>query len=109
MAVAGDKSSRFGWAQNEIRINKAVLITPAFPRFLALGDKARFGGVIHSQLKQGGTATVTIRSADPSILDISNIESNGKVQVPAGGAVEVRAEAVAKAVGVARVQMTVSL
>ena len=40
MAVAGDKASRFGWAQNEIRINKPVLLTPTWPRFLAVGDKA---------------------------------------------------------------------
>ncbi|HKB78499.1 MAG TPA: MG2 domain-containing protein [Thermoanaerobaculia bacterium] len=108
MAVAGDRDSRFGWAQNEIRINKPVLLTQTFPRFLALGDKARFGAVVHSQLKEGGAATVTIRSLDPSILEVTG-EPRATVQVPAGGSVEARFEAVARAVGVARVQMSVSL
>src|SRR4029079_10510395 len=133
MAVAGDRASRFGWGESEIRINKPLLVTPAFPRFLALGDKATFGGVVHSQLKQGGKATVTIKSLDPSIVDVAPSchpeQSEGPpaskegassrsaalattpciVDVPAGGNVEVRFAAVAKAVGVARIQMSVSM
>jgi uncharacterized protein YfaS (alpha-2-macroglobulin family) len=108
MAVAGDKQSRFGWAQNEIRINKPVLLTQSFPRFLAVGDKALFGGVVHSQLKQAGTATVTIKSLDPAVLEFSG-ETSQKVDVAAGGAVEARFNANAKAVGDARVQMTVAM
>ena len=50
MAVVQDKASRFGWGQREIRINKPVLLRAAFPRFLALGDKAYFGSVVNSQL-----------------------------------------------------------
>ena len=41
---------------------------PTFPRFLAVGDKALFGAVVTSQLKQAGDATVTIRSLDPEML-----------------------------------------
>ena len=108
MAVAGDKASRFGWAQNEIRINKPVLLTQAFPRFLALGDKAFFGSVVHSQLKQGGKAMVTIRSADPSIVEITG-DSTAIVDIAPEGSAEVRFNAVAKAVGVARIQMSVKL
>jgi uncharacterized protein YfaS (alpha-2-macroglobulin family) len=108
MAVAGDKSSRFGWAQNEIRINKPLLLTPAFPRFLAVGDKALFGSVVHSQLKTGGKATVTVKSLDPSIV---SIEGDGKqlVDVGPGANVEVRFNAVGKAVGEARIQTTVAM
>ncbi|HEY6137669.1 MAG TPA: MG2 domain-containing protein [Thermoanaerobaculia bacterium] len=133
MAVAGDRASRFGWGESEIRINKPLLVTPAFPRFLALGDKATFGGVVHSQLKQGGKATVTIKSLDPSIVDVAPPchpeRSEGPpastegassrsaalgmtpcvVDIPAGGNVEVRFDAVAKTVGVARIQMSVSM
>ncbi|HWS70858.1 MAG TPA: alpha-2-macroglobulin family protein, partial [Thermoanaerobaculia bacterium] len=108
MAVAGDKQSRFGWAQNEIRINKPVLLTAAFPRFLAVGDKALFGGVVHSQLKQAGNATVTIKSLDPTVLEFTG-ETSQKVDVAAGGAVEARFNASAKAIGDARVQMTVAM
>jgi uncharacterized protein YfaS (alpha-2-macroglobulin family) len=108
MAVAGDRASRFGWAQNEIRINKPVLLTPTWPRFLALGDKAYFGAVVHSQLKQAGKATVTMKSLDPSILDFVQPTSS-TVDVAAEGSAEVRFNAEAKAVGTARIRMTVSL
>jgi uncharacterized protein YfaS (alpha-2-macroglobulin family) len=108
MAVAGDKQSRFGWAQNEIRINKPLLLTAAYPRFLAVGDKALFGSVIHSQLKQGGSASVTIKSLDPGILEFTG-DTTSKVEVAAGGSVEARFNATAKSIGEARVQMTVAM
>ena len=38
--------------ESEIRINKPVMLSPAFPRFLAVGDKAFFGAVVTSQLKE---------------------------------------------------------
>jgi len=108
MAVAADKSSRFGWGQNEIRISKPVLLTQAFPRFLAPGDKAYFGSVVHSQLKQAGKATVTIKSLDPNAVEFTG-ETKQIVDVPAEGTVEVRFDAMAKAVGNARIQMTVNM
>lgn len=126
MAVAADRSSRFGWAQNEIHISKPVLLTAAFPRFLAAGDQALFGAVVHSQLKQAGGATVTIKSLDPTVLEFVSAAASGQegvtrplpsaqspmrseVEVPAGGAPEVRFHALAKMPGIARVRMTVSL
>jgi uncharacterized protein YfaS (alpha-2-macroglobulin family) len=108
MAVAGDHASRFGWAQNEIRINKPVLLTPAWPRFLAVGDKAYFGAVVHSQLKQAGKATVTIKSLDPSVVEFTEPLAS-TIDVAANGSAEVRFGALAKAVGSGRIQMTVSL
>lgn len=108
MAVAADKQSRFGWGEAEIRINKPVLLTPTFPRFLSVNDKAFFGAVVHSQLKQAGTATVTIRSLDPSVLEITG-EPTQKIEVAAGGSAEVRWNAVAKSIGNARMQVSVSL
>jgi uncharacterized protein YfaS (alpha-2-macroglobulin family) len=108
MAVAGDKGSRFGWAQNEIRINKPVLLTPTWPRFLAVGDKAFFGAVVHSQLKQAGKATVTIKSLDPSVVEFTQPMSSA-IDVAAEGSAEVRFNAAAKAIGSARIQISVSL
>src|SRR2546430_16897582 len=108
MAVAGDAQSRFGWGQNEIRINKPVLLTQTFPRFLALGDKAYFGAVVHSQLPQGGKATVTIRSLDPSILEITG-DATSTIDVAPRASTEVRFSAIAKSVGTARIQMSVHL
>ncbi|HET7710828.1 MAG TPA: MG2 domain-containing protein [Thermoanaerobaculia bacterium] len=107
MAVAGDKQSRFGWGESEIRISKPLLLAPAFPRFLAVGDKALFGAVVHSRLKGSGNATVTIRSLDPDILTFEG-EGRQSVRVDASRPAEARFPATAKAAGTARIQMTVA-
>jgi hypothetical protein len=134
MAVAGDRQSRFGWDEAEIRINKPLMLTPAWPRFLAVGDKARFGAVVHNRGKQAGRATVSIESLDPHILSFTSgagpasgpgaLSSSGSgqpgtaagaaaapqaVAVAANGNVEVRFDAVAHAVGEARVRMRVQM
>ena len=108
MVVAADRSSRFGSAQQEIRTNKPVLLKPAFPRFLACGDTALFGSVVHSQLKEKGTAIVTLRSLDPAILEPMG-EVRRTVPMAPGSAVEVRFQVRAKAVGRGRLQMAVKL
>jgi uncharacterized protein YfaS (alpha-2-macroglobulin family) len=108
MAVAGDKSSRFGRGEKEILVRKPVLLRAAFPRFLAVGDRAFFGAVAHNETKSGGTATVTVRSLDPRHLEIAG-ESRRSVQIPAGGSSEVRFTAVAKTPGRARVRMSLQL
>jgi uncharacterized protein YfaS (alpha-2-macroglobulin family) len=105
MAVAADKASRFGSGDSEIRINKPITMKPTFPRFLARGDKASFGAVVTSQLKAKGSATVTMKSLDPAILELTGpLKKNA--DIAAGGAVEVKFDAVAKAIGKARIQMT---
>jgi len=108
MAVAGDKASRFGSGESEIRVNKPVTLKPAFPRFLAVGDRVTFGSVVTSQLRQQGPAIVTMRSLDPGVLEIGG-QAARTVNVAAGGSAEVRFDATARAVGRARVQMTVRL
>jgi uncharacterized protein YfaS (alpha-2-macroglobulin family) len=108
MAVAADRASRFGWGQSEIRVNKPVTLQPAFPRFLAVGDRAFFGSVVTNQLASSGNAVVSIRSLDPAVLRIEGTDSQRQM-VDAGGAAEVRFAAIARAVGTARVQMSVRL
>ncbi|MGE3178543.1 MAG: alpha-2-macroglobulin, partial [Vicinamibacterales bacterium] len=108
MAVAADKRSRFGSGDSEIRVNKPVVLKPAFPRFLTRGDAAHFGSVVTSQLTRPGTAVVTMRSLDPQVLQLTG-ETRRVVQVPAGGSVEVRFDVSAKAVGRARIQTTATI
>ncbi|MFN8062192.1 MAG: MG2 domain-containing protein [Vicinamibacterales bacterium] len=108
MAVAGDRASRFGSADAEIRVSKPLTLRSTFPRFLALGDKARFGSVVTNQTAQAGAATVTIRSLDPKILQIVG-DSRRQVSLSPGGVEDVRFDATALAVGRARVRMTVQL
>ncbi|TAK15863.1 MAG: hypothetical protein EPO35_06385, partial [Acidobacteria bacterium] len=106
MAVAGDASSRFGSATSEIRVSKPLTLLPALPRFLTIGDKASFGGAVTNTATNGGTATVTIKSLDPGVLEVT-----GTSQVPLGAkATEaVRFDATAKSLGSARIQMTARL
>ena len=108
MAVASDRSSRFGNGQAEIRINKPLTLKPAFPRFLAVGDKALFGAVVTSQLAEGGSAVVTMRSLDPHLLTFDGAAEQ-TLALPPGGSVEARFAAAASAVGRARVRMTVRM
>jgi uncharacterized protein YfaS (alpha-2-macroglobulin family) len=108
MAVAGDRSSRFGSADSEIRINKPVTLKATFPRFLAVGDKASFGAVVTSQLKTAGTATVMIQSLDPLVMQFADTTPQ-TIDVPAGGSIEARFDAAGRATGKARVRMSVKL
>ena len=95
MAVAADRSSRFGSSDAEVRINKPLTLKPTFPRFLALGDKAYFGAVVTSQLKTAGAATVTIASLDPDVLEFA-AGAQQTLQVAAGGSIEARFDAAGK-------------
>ncbi|HET9266053.1 MAG TPA: alpha-2-macroglobulin family protein [Vicinamibacterales bacterium] len=108
MAVAGDRLSRFGSADTEVRVNKPLTLKATFPRFLAVGDRAHFGAVVTSQLPEAGTATVTITSLDPDILDFT-AGTQQALQIAAGGSTEARFDADARKIGRARVQMTVKL
>lgn len=108
MAVVNDKEQRFGRGDAEIRLSKPVLLTPAFPRFLAVRDKAYFGAVLHSLLKQRGSAIVTMKSLDPAILSVTD-SGTQSVDIPAGGSVEARFRVEAKATGEARILISAKL
>ncbi|MBI2214988.1 MAG: Ig-like domain-containing protein [Acidobacteria bacterium] len=108
MAVANDKANRFGKGDSEIKVNKPVLLRQNFPRFLSAGDKAFFGSVVNSQLTKGGQATVTIESLNPEIISIEGVNKQ-TIEIEPKGAQEVRFPVVARAVGDARIRMTVRL
>ena len=108
MAVAGDRRSRFGSGDAEVRTNKPLTLKPTYPRFLAVGDRAFFGAVVGSQLKSAGDAIVTMKSLDPGVLELTGPPEQ-KVTVPPGGTLEVRFQAAGRSIGRARVQMTVRI
>jgi uncharacterized protein YfaS (alpha-2-macroglobulin family) len=108
MAVSGDKMSRFGSGESEIRINKPVVLKSAFPRFLTRGDTASFGSLVTNQLTRGGAAEITMRSLDPDVLQIAG-DGRRTIQVGANASADVRFDVVAKSVGRARIQTTVKL
>jgi uncharacterized protein YfaS (alpha-2-macroglobulin family) len=108
MAVAGDRISRFGSGDAEVRVNKPLTLKPAFPRFLAVGDTAHFGAVITSQLTAAGAAAVSIKSLDPDVLAFTGTTQQS-LDIAAGGSVEARFDAAGRRIGRARVQMTVAM
>ncbi len=108
MAVANDKANRFGKGDSEIKVNKPVLLRQNFPRFLSAGDKALFGSVVNSQLTKGGQATVTIESLDPEVISIEGSNTQ-TMEIGPKGVQEVRFPVTARAVGNARIRMTVRL
>ena len=108
MAVAADRGSRFGSADTEVRVNKPITLKPTYPRFLAVGDTATFGAVVTSQLQTAGSATVTMKSVDPAVLDLTG-PATQTVAIGAGGSIEVRFAAAGKSIGRARVQMSVKV
>ncbi len=108
MAVSGDRQSRFGAGDSEIRINKPLLLRAAFPRFLAVGDRALFGAAVTNQLPQGGKATITVQSLDPALLAFGG-PANQTIDLGARATEEVRFDAQAKGIGRARVRMTVRM
>ncbi|MEP6915666.1 MAG: MG2 domain-containing protein, partial [Acidobacteriota bacterium] len=108
MAVAGDRVSRFGAGDSEVRVNKPITMKPTFPRFLAVGDTAFFGAVVTSQLASAGTAVVTMKSLDPAILDLGP-NATQSVPIAANGSIDVRFQAGGKSIGRARVQMSAAV
>jgi len=108
MAVAGDAASRFGSGAAEIKVSKPVTLLGTYPRFLRPGDQASFGAVVTNTLNTGGNATVTIRSLDPALVELTGTTTQ-QVPVGPGGSVDVRFAAVARRTGQARVQVSVTL
>ncbi len=108
MAVAGDPASHFGAGEAEIRTSKPVTMLPAFPRFLVAGDRASFGAVVTNNTSTGGDAIVTMRSLDGGALQFDGTLSR-TIRLAAGESAAVRFDAVARAAGNARLQMTIAL
>jgi uncharacterized protein YfaS (alpha-2-macroglobulin family) len=108
MAVAGDPASHFGSGDAEIRTSKPVTMLQAFPRFLVAGDRASFGAVVSNNTSAGGDAVVTMRSLDGGAVQFDGPLSR-TVRLAPGESVPVRFDAVARAAGNARLQMTIAL
>lgn len=108
MAVAGDQASRFGRGEKEILVRKPVLLTAAFPRFLAVGDDATFGAVLHASEKEKGSAVVTMKSLDPAVLEIVG-DGKQTIDFLPGQSPEIRFPVRARAAGLARIHMAVRL
>ena len=60
MAVAADKTYRFGSADKRFTVSKPLQLHSALPRFVDLGDALQAGVVVHNETGKAGTATVKL-------------------------------------------------
>ncbi len=84
MAVVDAGTDRFGSAEQQLQVSLPLMVQPALPRVLRVGDRALAGVVVHNNREQ--TRAVTV-SAEATGLKL--VGSPTTVSVPAGGAVEV--------------------
>lgn len=108
MAVAADAASRFGSGRASVRVNRPVTLRPVLPRFMTPGDRASIGAAVTNTLPRGGTAIVSIESADPARLRVDGA-SEMRVDVAAGATASVLFGAEALSPGAARVRVRVRL
>jgi uncharacterized protein YfaS (alpha-2-macroglobulin family) len=108
MAVTGDLTSHFGSGESEIRATKPLTMLPAFPRFLARGDRAAFGAVVTNGTGAAGDAVVTIESLQDAVLAFG-AETRQTIRIAPGESAPIRFDAMARTAGLATVRMRVSL
>jgi alpha-2-macroglobulin len=106
MAVAADKTYKFGSADKRFTVSKPLQLHSALPRFVSLGDSLQAGVVVHNETKTAGTATVKLVS-DEHVTIAGGAEKT--VQVTAGGRVPVLFDLKPAAVGTAALTFSVTM
>ena len=106
MAVAADKTYRFGSADKRFTVSKPLQLHSALPRFVEMGDALQAGVVVHNETGKAGTATVVLASDER--LRVSG-ETTKTVKVPVGGRVPVLFDLAPAAVGTAALTFSVAM
>jgi alpha-2-macroglobulin len=106
MAVAADKTYRFGSADKRFTVSKSLQLHSALPRFVDLGDALQAGVVVHNETGKAGTATVKLVT-DEHITVASGAEQ--KVQVAVGARVPVLFDLTPAASGTAALTFSVAM
>lgn len=83
MAVANASIDQFGLGESAIKTQKEIMIRPALPRFIRLGDRFESGAVLHNNTDKKMDMDVTVEADN---LDIESGEQQ-KISVPAHGTV----------------------
>jgi alpha-2-macroglobulin len=60
VAVAADRTDRFGSGWSTITVTKPLVSQPSLPRFLVEGDRAEVGVLVHNGTGAAGSASVTL-------------------------------------------------
>jgi uncharacterized protein YfaS (alpha-2-macroglobulin family) len=106
MAVAADKTYKFGSADKRFTVSKPLQLHSALPRFVSLGDSLQAGVVVHNETKAAGSATVKLVS-DEHITVAGGAEKT--VQITAGGRVPVLFDLKPAAAGTAALSFSVTM
>jgi uncharacterized protein YfaS (alpha-2-macroglobulin family) len=99
MVVAAGVGERFGEGDGSVEVRKPVLIRPALPRFLNIGDKFLASAVINNQTAQDLWIDAQAKAANGTVD-----AHRQRVLVPAGQAREVAFDATAGVPGTSRWQ-----
>jgi hypothetical protein len=106
MAVAADKTYRFGSADKRFTVSKPLQLHSALPRFVDLGDALQAGVVVHNETGKAGTATVKV-VGDEHLRVAGDTEKTVKVGV--GGRVPVLFDLAPAAIGTAALTFSVAM
>jgi uncharacterized protein YfaS (alpha-2-macroglobulin family) len=92
-AVAVSDMDRFGVGTSRVRVRLPVLVQPALPRFVRLGDKFKAGGVARVAEGPGGPATYTVdakglKPAVPAAVRDINLDADKPTPLRAEFSVE---------------------
>ena len=102
MAVAADRTDRFGAGESSLTARIPLQIRPSAPRFANFGDRFELPVVVQNQTDKAVTADV--------VLEASNLSLTGahgkRVDVPANDRVEVRFPVETDAAGTARYRVS---
>ncbi|HEX9637576.1 MAG TPA: MG2 domain-containing protein [Acidobacteriota bacterium] len=100
MAVAQTADARFGRGQHEFRVDQPLVLRPALPRLVRVGDRVEAGVLVQNNLDTPARAEIEA-SADGIELDGAAARA---VELAAGASREVRFGWKAERPGVARIQ-----
>lgn len=101
MAVAITAGDQAGRGKSKVVVNKPLMVRPALPRVLRVGDRFAAGGVIHAT--SGETIDVVVTAElTGSARPVPDAVLTRKIAVPAGRGVEVRFPFMATSAGEAK-------
>jgi len=83
-AVAISGSDRFGFAKSRVSVRLPVIVQPALPRFVRLGDRIRAGGIARVVEGPGGAASWSIEAKGLTVGNTQNrqIQLDGAKPLP---------------------------
>jgi len=95
-AVAISGASRFGSQKSKIAVRLPVIVQPALPRFIRIGDKFKAGGIARVVEGEGGKGIYSIETKG---VDILKGEEKGTITLPSKEALPLYADMEARAPG----------